>query len=839
MSSTPQPEWLRQFANAYVQQNQVAFVLTGNLSDAVRTPQLPEGKPLGDFIREELFRPRDVVLSYTPGQTPQLNTPEAQQAFEQAVAEFDKKNHTGHAKRFPESADRALMLIDAYATGVLRAGKGLGIVIENADDLLARTDSDSHLLLQQILKKLASAPLYTKSDFTILLLSQHPTQLPELPDYQTLHLPPPDASARRGALQQLLPDLAGDQLDGLVDATEGLRLAQIERMLETFKAEAVELTPAHIRRYKAQQAGDGELLHLPGGEHPEWLTRFRRLHRTRTITQFILHGNIVDYVRVDGEDGPDYLKLNRFLGEQLFKDYDTVISFDRATGLHFRNEDEENDFFITYYFEDVFKKNTQAYEAWLKKLKATEYTFSVIERYMTERLRQGKRVALMFDFAETLVPMTGTGAASLQDRAILVFFMKWAKASQFAGGRMTTLLLTDSIEQISQQLVRNPYTAEIQLDYPDANSRRAYIDHFVAKHADLPEQLEMSLDVLARDTAGLTLTQLDTLLAEIRESLGTFTFAALNERKKDIIESEAGGMLGFVETKFDLDSVAGHTHAKTNLRAAADALRKNRGDVLPMGYLVNGPVGTGKTFMVSCFANEIGVPMVELKNFRSQYVGQSEANLEKVLRLLKAMSPVGVMIDEADAMLGNRSQGGDSGVSSRIFSKIASFMSNTDHRGKIIWYLLTARPDLMPVDLKRQGRAEEHIALFYPETVAEKRELFAVMLKKTGITSIGADDLANDFYEGLNISSGADMEAALTRAKFRAVASDTDQPTKRDIIAAFEDFIPPTYPEEIELMNYAAVLECTSKQLLPEAFRAMTREEVVERFNELKRLVGR
>jgi len=78
-----------------------------------------------------------------------------------------------------------------------------------------------------------------------------------------------------------------------------------------------------------------------------------------------------------------------------------------------------------------------------------------------------------------------------------------------------------------------------------------------------------------------------------------------------------------------------------------------------------------------------------------------------VLNLLKAMSPICVIVDEADAQLGDRSSSGDSGVSNRVFAQIAQFMGNTDYRGKVIWFLLTCRPDLLPVDLKRQGRAEE------------------------------------------------------------------------------------------------------------------------------------
>ncbi len=137
--------------------------------------------------------------------------------------------------------------------------------------------------------------------------------------------------------------------------------------------------------------------------------------------------------------------------------------------------------------------------------------------------------------------------------------------------------------------------------------------------------------------------------------------------------------------------------------------------------------------MVTCFAGDIGVPCVKFLNFRSQWQGVTEANLEKIFNLLKALWPVAVMIDEADAFLGDRDAGGDSGTSSRIFAAIASFMGNTAYRGKIIWFLLTCRPDLLPIDLKRQGRAEEHLALFYPQTDAERDELFKAMQKKTKV----------------------------------------------------------------------------------------------------------
>src|SRR5581483_2237180 len=170
------------------------------------------------------------------------------------------------------------------------------------------------------------------------------------------------------------------------------------------------------------------------------------------------------------------------------------------------------------------------------------------------------------------------------------------------------------------------------------------------------------------------------------------------------------------------------------LRQDAALIARGQLEVAPMGYLLCGPVGTGKTFLAECYAGSIGVPCAKLRNFRSKYVGETEGNLERVLTVLRSLGPVVVLIDEADAALGTRQADGDAGTSGRIFAMIASQMGDTRYRGRIVWMLLTSRPDLLPIDLKRQGRAEVHIPLFYPRDEAEVSEMFRVMAKKNKVT---------------------------------------------------------------------------------------------------------
>lgn len=573
--------------------------------------------------------------------------------------------------------------------------------------------------------------------------------------------------------------------------------------------------------------------------YPEWVQKFARKYHSRTISQYVLHGNIHDFVRVDQGGKTDYLIMRDFLRDELFRKGDVVLFYDRSSGIRFKNREMYQDFLNTLTAHDSLNGTNFARAIPRDPVRA----FTLLELHFRKKLMENPRLSIAFiiEYAETIVPMANAANYNQEDRAIQVFLQRWANEGLFKNNDMVILLMAQNIVALNAQYVKNPFTYEIMVDYPEEQTREGYIDHFLDKYKtaekDPRDLLEMPPAVLAKNTAGLNLAHLRILLAEIIENNIRFSYDDLNKKKKEIIESEAGGLLEFVESKFSLTDVAGHSHAKKHLLSTADAIRIGRNDVVPMGYLVAGPVGTGKTFLITCFANDIGVPMVILKNFRSKWQGETEGNLEKVLNLLRAMTPVAVMIDEADAYLGSRDNDGDSGVSSRVFSMIASFMSNTDHRGKIIWFLVTARPDLMPVDFKRQGRAEEHIALFYPETLDEKKELFNVMLKKTGLKYLKTDELPDEFYEEMTVNSGAEMEAALTRAKFRAAAEGAEKVTPDIIRAAMEDFLPPTYPEEIELMNYAAVLECTSKALLPEKYREMSRQEVVEKVKDLKRRV--
>ena len=561
---------------------------------------------------------------------------------------------------------------------------------------------------------------------------------------------------------------------------------------------------------------------------PAWARELSEKYYSRSYAVFVLYGNVRDCVPLrTPEDTATFVSLEDFLSRGLFGQRDLILHYDRG-GLSFGTPATQADFRRALEGYDSFHGTNFAQGGLPRNPDAV---LNLLDNYLRLRIADGKKIAVLIDFAETVAPAGDNSGLSAEDRNALVTLKRWARNAAFLAADVTICLISENQIELNQGIVQHPGVASIAVPLPDYAERLDFI-RAQLKSRELPAGSEVNDESLAKLGAGLKRVQLQGLISHAVENKQPLTLKFLSQKKKDLIESESGGLLEFVQSRFDLSFVAGNDQAKRKLQDAASAIRAGNTDVLPMGYVICGPVGTGKTFITTCFAGEVGIPAVTLKNFRSMWQGVTEGNLERVLTLLKAMSPIAVIVDEADAQLGDRSNSGDSGVGNRVFAQIAQFMGNTEYRGKVIWFLLTCRPDLLPVDLKRQGRAEEHIALFYPDTPEERLALLRAMQRKVGMKSF-PDDVEKFFLDRAGSLSGADIEAVLVRSHMRSSLQNKAAVDAQDLEAALEDFIPPYYPTEIDLQNLVAVMECTSKSLLPKQYRDLERSELIRRTNEL------
>jgi ATPase family associated with various cellular activities (AAA) len=559
-------------------------------------------------------------------------------------------------------------------------------------------------------------------------------------------------------------------------------------------------------------------------EAPEWAADMARKYACSALSLFILHGNVDDVVPFERGGKREFLPLVEFLTSVFFAQRTLIITYDLSGGIQCPTPEMRQSLMTNIKAIDTVRGTKYADEGLPKDpLKAVELIARVIRGRIGGAPEPQRRIAVVIKYADTVFPDI-EGYASASDRAVSIALTELVSDPDVLANDVTVVLIAESLPGLSRRVQSIPYGAVLRLGLPDEDMRESYI-----KRVNATEELDLTSDVtvmLKQHTSGLTLVQLRALLQEAKfENVDFGHPDYIYKRKREMIETECRGMLEFIQPKYRLDMVAVHRRAVEELKRDAQLVLKGHLDAVPMGYLINGPSGCGKSFMIKAFAGEIGIPCVELKNFRDKWVGATEQNLEQIITLLAGLAPVCCIIDEADAYLGTRDEEGDSGVGGRVFSRLTSFMGDTNNRGKILWFLITNRPDLLAIDLKRQGRAEKHIPLFPPETEQDYEELFTVLRKKLGLatsfqTLLGEQPGGAGFkLDELSKHGGADLEALLVRAKGLSLLAGHNLVTTEEFRACMDDYMSPVYPQQIEYQILQAVAESTSKSLIPEKWR--------------------
>ena len=616
-------------------------------------------------------------------------------------------------------------------------------------------------------------------------------------------------------------------------------------------SETLELNPAG-----SPPSGSGDL--------PAWAQEMRAVYSAGSNSQFLLYGNVFDLVPAATPGAPReerYVSLRRFLTESMFGPFDVVIHYDRGRGVRIRKGGDHFQRFLEAY--DAFQGTNFARvpASGIDKSDGLDLAnllprdakraLELIDRFLRGsqhrtlpnpeggRTRSPLKVAVLIDYVHFIAPQGEPIHLSGDRSQILIKLLDWGSDPAITGGQVATVLITENLSDVNRLLVESPYSAKIKVDLPAAHSVSRFIDDLTLEEQGFEEACEVDRERLASRLSGLSLVNIRGLILRALRGGEPITQAYLSRMKKDLIEKEAFGRIEFIESQRTLDHVAGHEEAKRWLRQDAELLARGRRRAIPMGYLLCGRIGTGKTFLVECWAGEVGIPVVEIKNFRDKWVGATEGNLERIFNILRALGQVIVFVDEADQATGKRDAGsGDAGLSGRIYGMLAKEMSDTNNRGKIIWVFATSRPDLVEVDLKRQGRLDVHIPLFPPSDPEERRALFYAMAKKVGL-EISRDELPDP--PASEEVGGNEMEGILVRA-LRRFETQPDDPSKlslQEIVSeVIADVRPSPHIERLQLMDLLAVKECTDERFLPKRFAELPLGTINQTIADLRHLVG-
>ena len=577
-----------------------------------------------------------------------------------------------------------------------------------------------------------------------------------------------------------------------------------------------------------------------------WALEFARRWNGGTYSLFVLSGNIFDLFPVQDNGNITYVPLKTFLVRRLFPERACLLFYDISDGLTFGSADMQKRFFEWLEIYDNVE-NTNFHEAGPPR--DLVHLAPLLRRFflrVAEEKEKWHGITLIIDFPEKLIPACEEANASMEERMNLVTFLKWAAAPELARLDIGVVLVTESADELSARLLQNPYVAQSRIELPDAEDRLRFLQsgwaEAMADGKPFSAWSDFTPEELAARTSGLNLLRIRHFLAEAIRNNARVNQDLVTASKKRLIEEYCQGLVRFKDPRpgITLDIVATHTAAKKRLRELAWLIKNGKTDVIERGVLVPGRVGVGKSFLIDCFASECALPVMEMGEFRSKWVGDTERQQARILMTIRALGPVIVVVDEADAVFGTREADGDSGVSGRVFAAFAAHIGDSTLRGRELWVAMTSRPDLLSIDMKRQGRFGLCIPLFPAQGPSDVLDLFTTVakVKKISLTDPILAYIRDNL--GTRPLTGSDVESILIRAKERAVLATRDTDVQCvDLEEAVNSFIDPLDPNLLALQELAAVLACSDKRYLPEHYLNADRAPMLDQFAQLKLRAGK
>ena len=245
------------------------------------------------------------------------------------------------------------------------------------------------------------------------------------------------------------------------------------------------------------------------------------------------------------------------------------------------------------------------------------------------------------------------------------------------------------------------------------------------------------------------------------------------------MQSGSGKALGFGRSKAKMlnektgkitfKDVAGIDESKNELQEVVEFLRdpskfQRLGGKIPIGVLLIGPPGCGKTLLGRAVAGEAGVPFFTISgsDFVEMFVGVGASRVRDMFEQGKKNAPCIIFIDEIDAVGRHRGAGLGGGNDEReqTLNQLLVEMDSFESNEGVIIVAATNRPDVLDPALLRPGRFDRQVVVPNPDILGREK-ILKVHLRKVplapnvkpkiiarGTPGFSGADLANLVNEG-------------------------------------------------------------------------------------------
>lgn len=375
----------------------------------------------------------------------------------------------------------------------------------------------------------------------------------------------------------------------------------------------------------------------------------------------------------------------------------------------------------------------------------------------------------------------------LEDPKVLALLKRIAEDNLYRDNYNATIFIVSTKVVIPIELENYITVFDIQL--PTNKEILEIINNF-------KESLELQVDEevlndIALSFRGLNGFQINQILNLAYQDGGYIDeddkYLILKEKEQFIKKS---GMLEMVNFKESIDDIGGLENLKDWLYRKAKVFNNldkaiKFGVDVPKGIMIIGMPGCGKSLTAKATARLFEIPLVRLDVGRllGKYVGESEENMRKALKLSEAISPCVLWIDEIEkAFSGVGSEGGGNDVTTRLFGQFLTWMQEKENT---VFIVATANDiSKIPPEFLRKGRFDELFFVDLPNA-EERRKIIEIHIKKRNKWNREIDTIT--LLKQTNGYNGADLEAVVKDAIESAFINGKDKITTQDLVQAVKD----------------------------------------------------
>lgn len=326
----------------------------------------------------------------------------------------------------------------------------------------------------------------------------------------------------------------------------------------------------------------------------------------------------------------------------------------------------------------------------------------------------------------------------------------------------TTVIIVSSVLKVPQELEK--YVSYLDIPFPEEKEINQLIDEHVEVNC-YDNFKDEDRKKLMPSLKGMTSFEIDRMLDMAMSSNGSLSAEdteMILQQKKAMVKKS--GLLELIDTPEKMDGIGGMKALKEYLKNKSKVISDlpkamEFGVSIPKGVFIVGMPGCGKSLCAKASAALFNSPLLKLDmgSMMGKYVGESESNLRKAIKIAEAAAPCVLWIDEIEKAFSG--VGGNNDIMTRMFGYFLSWMQE---KQTSVYVIATANnADNLPPELKRKGRFDEIFCVNLPDK-EERKDIFKIHLekKKKSLDDASLNSICQ-ITDGFN---GADIESVVNEA---------------------------------------------------------------------------